>query len=76
MNDLMMHLVNLKEHILHIWLVLQHLHKHKLGMKLEKYIIYAPQIEYLGLIIGEGQISMKPVKLKAMNDWNPPCPLV
>ena len=52
--------------------VLQHLHEHKLGVKLEKCIFCTPQAEYLGLIVGEGQISMDPVKLMVINDWKSP----
>jgi len=72
MDDLMVHLVNLNEHITRVWLVLQHLHKHKLGIKLEKCIFCTPQAEYLRLIVGEGQILMDPVKLRAINEWEPP----
>ena len=55
MDDLMVHSANLEEHISCVRLVLWHLHEHKLGMKLEKCIFCAPQAEYLGLIVGEGQ---------------------
>jgi len=72
MDDLMVHLVDLEEHIVHVRLVLQHLREHKLGIKLEKCIFCTPQTEYLRLIVGEGQISMDPVKLMAINNWNPP----
>jgi len=68
MDNLMVHLVDLEEHITCVWLVLQHLCEHKLGMKLEKCIFCTPQAEYLGLIVGEGQISMDPIKLRAIND--------
>ena len=73
MDDLMVHSVDLEEHISHVWLVLQHLHKHKLGMKLEKCIFCMPQAEYFGLIVREGQILIDPIKLKAINDWQSPC---
>jgi len=72
MDNLMVHSVNMEEHISCVWLVLQHLHKHKLGVKLEKCIFCTPQAKYLGLIVGEGQISMDPVKLMAINDWRSP----
>jgi len=61
MDDLMVHSVYLKKHILHVQLVLLCLCKHKLSIKLEKCIFCAPQAEYLWLIVGEGQISMDPV---------------
>jgi len=69
----MVHLVDLEEHISHVRLVLQRLHKHKLSVKLEKCIFYTPQAEYLRLIVGEGQISMDSVKLRAINDWESSC---
>ena len=72
MDDLMVHSVDLEEHILCVRLVLQRLRKHKLGVKLEKCIFCAPQAEYLGLIVGEGQILMDPVKLTAINEWRSP----
>jgi len=72
MDDLMVHSVNLEEHISCVRLVLQRLCKHKLSIKLEKCIFCALQAEYLGLIVGEGQISMDPVKLVAINNWEPP----
>ena len=72
MDDLMVHLVDLEEHILCVRLVLQCLHEHKVGVKLEKCIFCAPQAEYLRLIVGEGQILMDSVKLKAINNWEPP----
>jgi len=42
MDDLMVHSVNLEEHISHVQLVLQHLCEHKLGVKLEKCIFCTP----------------------------------
>jgi len=71
MDDLMVHSVDLDEHIVHVRLVLQCLCEHKLGIKLEKCIFCTPQAEYLGLIVGEGQISMDPIKLRAINEWEP-----
>ena len=72
MDNLMVHSVDLEEHIAHVQLVLQCLREHKLSVKLEKCIFCTPQAEYLRLIVGKGQISMDPVKLRAINEWNPP----
>ena len=72
MDNLMVHSADLAEHITRVRLVHQRLCKHKLGVKLEKCIFCTPQAEYLGLIIGKGQISMDPVKLMAINKWAPP----
>jgi len=68
MDDLMVHSVDLEEHISRVRLVLHRLREHKLGVKLEKCIFCAPQAKYLGLIVGEDQILMDPVKLTAINE--------
>lgn len=31
-----------------------------------------PDVEYLGIIIKEGHVTMDPAKLKAIDEWNPP----
>jgi len=72
MDNLMVHSVDLEEHIAHVRFVLQRLCEHKLSVKLEKCIFCTPQAEYLGLIVGEGRISMDSVKLTAINHWKPP----
>ena len=67
MDDLMVHSVNLEEHIVHVQLVLQRLCEHKLGIKLEKCIFCTSQAEYLRLIVGEGQILMDPSAISITN---------
>ena len=43
--------------------VLLHLHKHGLSLKLSKCLFDPPKMEFLGMIIGQGQVVMDPVKL-------------
>ena len=52
--------------------VLLHLHEHGLSLKLSECLFDAPKMEFLGMIIGQGQIAMDPVKLTAIHDWKPP----
>ena len=52
--------------------VLNLLRENKLYIKLEKCEIKRKEIEYLGLIISEGQIRMDPIKTKAIADWPKP----
>ena len=52
--------------------VLLHLREHGLSLKLSKCLFDAPKMEFLGMIIGQGQIAMDPVKLTAIHDWKPP----
>ena len=39
-------------------------------LKLEKCILSAEEVEYLGTIVGKGGIQMDPVKLKAICEWS------
>ena len=39
-------------------------------LKLEKCILSAEEVEYLGMIVGKGGIQMDPVKLKAIWEWS------
>jgi hypothetical protein len=46
--------------------------KNKLFLKLEKCDFEKWKIEYLGIIISEGQVEMDPVKVAGMADWPTP----
>ena len=52
--------------------VLQHLREHGLSIKLSKCIFDAPCMEFLGMIIGQGEIKMDRKKLEAIEKWKPP----
>ena len=52
--------------------VLLRLQEHGLTLKLSKTTFDAPRIEFLGMIIGQGEIKMDPRKLEAIRDWKPP----
>jgi hypothetical protein len=49
--------------------VLQRIHDLDLFLRLAKCSFNQKSVEYLGLIILEGEIHMDPVKLKAIQDW-------
>src|SRR5271169_4111306 len=49
--------------------VLQRLREHDLYCKPKKCEFDQPKIEYLGMIIEEGKISMDPTKLRGIRDW-------
>jgi hypothetical protein len=53
-------------------LVMEWLWKHKLYLRLDKCKFEQTQIEYLGLIISEGQAEMDPVKVAGVADWPKP----
>ena len=52
--------------------VLTHLEKHHLYLKPEKCSFSQMSIEYLSIIISEGQIKMDPAKVKGITDWPTP----
>ncbi len=52
--------------------VLTKLEEHDLYLKPEKCVFKAPEVEYLGLIIGYGKIWMDPVKVAGVGRWKSP----
>ena len=53
-------------------MVLQRLQGNDLYLKPKKCKFNKTTMEYLGLIIKEGQLSMDPVKLKGISEWPVP----
>ena len=52
--------------------VLQRLREHWLSLKLSKCMFDAPHMEFLDMIIGQGEIKMDKKKLEAIEKWKPP----
>ena len=52
--------------------VLLRLREHGLTVKLSKTTFDTPRIEFLGMIIGQGEIKMDPKKIKAIREWKAP----
>ena len=52
--------------------VLQRLREHGLSIKLSKCVFDAPCMEFLGMIIGQGEVRMDEKKLDAIKEWKPP----
>ena len=72
MDDLSLHTNGtLKLHHEQTRRVLQRLCEHGLSIKLSKCSFDTPTMEYLGLVISNGQICMDPTKLTAINTWKP-----
>ena len=53
-------------------MVLEKLQENNLFLKAKKCEFHKTKIEYLGMIIKEGRISMDPVKLGGIRDWPTP----
>ena len=52
-----------------MWRVLECLREHKLYLKSEKCEFKQKQIEYLRVIVLEGQVEMDPVKVSGVAEW-------
>ena len=46
--------------------------KKDLHLKLAKYTFDQTKVEYLGLVVKNGEVLMDPTKLKAIEQWEPP----
>ena len=58
-----------QQHQLYTHHVLDKLEKHNLYLKHEKCVFEKEEIDYLGVIIGQGIVKMDPSKLKGVADW-------
>ena len=61
-----------QRHKLYVHHVLDKLEKHDLYLKPEKCAFKKDEIDYLGVIIGNGIVKMDPSKLKGVVDWPTP----
>ena len=59
----------LEEHRHIVQKVLDKLREHHLYLKIEKCTFEAREIDYLGIIIGNGTARMDPAKVKAIKEW-------
>ena len=72
MNDIVIYLKTLQEHIRHVQDMLRQLQAYNLYVQKEKYKFYKEVIEFLGFIIGRGFIQMDPKKVKSVTSWPEP----
>jgi hypothetical protein len=63
---------SLDNHKRKVFHVLQKLFLNNLFLKLEKCHFHKKEVEYLGVIVGNGQVKMDPVKVKGITDWPMP----
>src|SRR5258708_5808781 len=52
--------------------VLQVAETHDLFFSLEKCLFHAPEMDYLGVILGRGVTRMDPIKISGIKDWPMP----
>lgn len=72
MDDILIFTESLEEHRRVTREVLQILRDNHLYLKAEKCAFEQTEIEYLGLVIRHGEVSMDPVKVKGVQEWPRP----
>jgi hypothetical protein len=60
---------NIKDHIEIVSKVLQILADNDLFLKPEKCHFHKREVEYLGVIVGNGHVKMDPIKVKGIIEW-------
>ncbi len=61
-----------QHHKEYIHIIFDILEKHNLYLKPEKCTFEQEEIDYLGVIIGQGTLKMDPKKIQGVADWSPP----
>ena len=72
MDDILVFSATLEEHQQTVNKVLEILHKHDLFLKLEKCQFEKPSMDFLGMVVGNGELRMDPVKTEAVAKWPTP----
>ena len=60
------------DHTQKVKLILKKLVEHNLYLKPEKCHFHKGEVEYLGVIIGNGKVHMDPIKVQGIADWPTP----
>ena len=72
LDDILVYSRTVEEHVAHLRQVLSALRDNKLYGKASKCEFERPEVEYLGHVVGGGEIRMDPHKLQAVRDWPTP----
>ena len=72
MDNILVFTETLKEHRSVVRDILLTLRRHKLFLKPEKCMFEKSSVNYLGLVISRGCVSMDPVKVRGVSEWPPP----
>src|SRR6267154_2167957 len=61
-----------RRHEEYVHIILDILEEHDLYLKPEKCAFEQKEIDYLGVIVGQGTLKMDPKKIQGVADWSPP----
>ena len=67
LNNILIYSDNMKDHVKHIWEVLQHLHQHQLFAKPEKCEFHLDLVEYLGYFLSPNGLTKSPLFAIGLN---------
>jgi hypothetical protein len=70
LNDIMIYLITLKEHVQHVSQILECLNKRDLRLKPEKCEFYQEEVDFLEFVVGRHEIRMNPEKIKTVKEWS------
>ena len=71
-DDVLIFSKTLREHHAQVHWVMQIFRKNKLYLNLNKCTFNEGETEYLGIIVGHGQVCMDPVKIAGITNWRTP----
>jgi hypothetical protein len=71
-DDILVYSRNKDEHTMHLHIVLQQLHDHRLYAKFSKCDFWLREIKFLGHTISQDGIAVDPEKVQEVMDWKPP----
>src|SRR5215469_783622 len=69
LDDILIYSDNHIDHKKHLKLVLQHMEEHKLHAQVHKCRFLQNKVDYLGYIVGNGQISHDPKRVEVISSW-------
>ena len=69
LNDILVFTDTLEEHAPMVIKVLDTLRQHKLYLKQSKCFFEKDSVDYLGTIVGNGEIRMDPAKVETVTTW-------
>nr|GEY02465.1 hypothetical protein [Tanacetum cinerariifolium] len=76
LDDMVIYIDTLEEHVLHLKQVFHVLRDNKLYVKLEKCSFAQDEVELLGHKIKDGGLTIDGAKIKAIQDWEPPTKVI
>ena len=72
LDDILIFTVTMEEHRKMVHRVLEKLRKNRLFLREAKCSFEKPEVQYLGLIVGNGEVRTDPEKIEAVAKWKVP----